>query len=169
MQAIVEVVSVDKREYLDKLVKAKETILKNIKIPARGSVTFRMNLNDEIFEAFILATTLIEIRIKELRDELENDDCGQNQGNKFPNGIIQTVPELRAEAKRMGYKIIKVNPPRTAKYIKCKDCKYLCGKKTNIGIECLHPTRKFRTQLAHYKPPANKACLKFERKDNDNE
>lgn len=87
----------------------------------------------------------------------------------FPNGVIQTVPELRAEAKRMGYKIIKVNPPRSAKYIKCKDCKYLCGKKTNIGIECMHPTRKFRTQLAHYKPPANKACLKFERKDNANE
>jgi transcriptional regulator with XRE-family HTH domain len=87
----------------------------------------------------------------------------------FPNGVIQTVPELRAEAKRMGYKIIRVNPPRSAKYIKCKDCKYLCGKKTNIGIECMHPTRKFRTQLAHYKPPANKACLQFERKDNANE
>lgn len=159
----------DKREYLEKLEKAKETILKNIKISARNSVTFRMNLNDEVFEAFVLATTLIEIRIKELQDKLENENSGQDQENKFPNGVIQTVPELRAEAKRMGYKIIKVNPPRTANYIKCKDCKYLCGEKTNIGIECMHPTRKFRTRLAHYKPPANKACLQFERKDNDNE
>ena len=76
-----------------------------------------------------------------------------------------TVEELREEAKKLGYKIIKVNPPRVAQYQRCRDCKYLTGDKHTIGIECMHPTREFRTRTAHFKYPSAKACKLYERED----
>ena len=74
-----------------------------------------------------------------------------------------TVAELRKEAKKLGYKIIKVNPPRVAKYQKCRDCKYLTGEKSTIGIECMNPDKRFRTKTAHFKYPHTKACKLYER------
>lgn len=76
-----------------------------------------------------------------------------------------TVTELREEAKKLGYRLIKINPPRIAKYQKCRDCRYLVGKKTQIGVECMNPYKTFKTSTAHYKYPHAKACMKFESKE----
>lgn len=82
--------------------------------------------------------------------------------------VRMTVQELREEAEKLGYRIIKVNPPRVAKYIKCKDCVYLTGEKTQIGIMCMNPNKTFKTSTAHYKYPHAKACMKFKRKEIEN-
>lgn len=76
-----------------------------------------------------------------------------------------TVKELRAEARKLGYKIVKVNPPKVAKYDKCRDCKYLTGIKSTIGVECMNPTKEFKTNTAHFKYPHTKACKLFEREE----
>lgn len=51
---------------------------------------------------------------------------------------------------------------------KCGDCKWLCGKQSTIGIECLHPDRPFLpncSNVAHYKYKSSNACKRFEQKD----
>ena len=80
-------------------------------------------------------------------------------------GSILTVAELRKEARKLGYKIIKVNPPRVAKYNRCRDCKWLnTDSHRSIGYECTHPTKEFRTSTAHFKYKHNKACKLYEKK-----
>lgn len=85
---------------------------------------------------------------------------------KSKGSVLMTVEELRAEARKLGYKIVKVNPPRVAKYDKCRDCKYLIGEKKSIGIECMNQDKQFHNSgTAHYKYPHTKACKLFERKE----
>ena len=53
---------------------------------------------------------------------------------------------------------------------KCGECKYLCGKKTTVGIACLHPDRPWRaceSNVAKYKYTSTRACKRFERKENN--
>lgn len=76
-----------------------------------------------------------------------------------------TVEKLRKEARKLGYKIIKVNPPRVAKYNRCRDCKYLTGIESTIGVECMNENKQFRTKTARFKYPCAKACKLFERKE----
>ncbi len=77
-----------------------------------------------------------------------------------------TAEELRKEARKLGYKIVKVNPPRVAQYQRCKDCKWLdMNSHCSIGYECIHPTREFRTKTAKWKYSHTKACRLFERKE----
>ena len=56
---------------------------------------------------------------------------------------------------------------------KCRDCRYLIGEKTTIGIECLErhnqwkwgpkrPNSRYRT--ARYKYPSRPACKHFQPK-----
>ena len=60
---------------------------------------------------------------------------------------------------------------------KCKDCKWLTGKKTKAGVECMNPENQskwlkkmylwmgeFRQPNARYKQPCAPACKKFEPK-----
>lgn len=67
-----------------------------------------------------------------------------------------------------------------ADYLKCKDCKWLIGKRSSIGIECMqadnqekweHQTMlnqiagKFYPEVtARYKAPSTKACKRYEPK-----
>lgn len=57
----------------------------------------------------------------------------------------------------------------------CADCKWLKGKKTGKGIECMQPDKQaewdrrktlwmgeFRMPNARYKPRSGKACKRFE-------
>ena len=53
---------------------------------------------------------------------------------------------------------------------KCGECKWLCGEKSTVGIECLHPDRPFvlnSSSVAHLKPPSARACKRFEKKEVD--
>ena len=55
-------------------------------------------------------------------------------------------------------------------YKKCRDCKYLKGKKSSVGIECINPNKVWRTSVAMLKAPSTKACKAFEEEregDND--
>ena len=52
---------------------------------------------------------------------------------------------------------------------RCRDCRYLCGEKTVIGIECRNPMlqRKwsgayYKDRLPQYKYPHQAACSKFQ-------
>lgn len=56
-----------------------------------------------------------------------------------------------------------------ADYKKCMDCKYMSDIKHMTGYECIHPTKKFRTKVAHIKSKHTKACLMFEDKEVENE
>ena len=51
---------------------------------------------------------------------------------------------------------------------KCRDCKWLCGEKTSVGIACKHPDRpfyKWTSDIANMKAPSQLACKRFESKD----
>lgn len=75
------------------------------------------------------------------------------------------VSELRAEAKKLGYTIIKTNPPRVAKYRKCQDCKWLDTEhRCSIGYKCTNPDKYFRTKTAMWKYKHTKSCKLFENK-----
>ena len=83
---------------------------------------------------------------------------------------ILTVQELREEARKLGYKIVKVYPPRVSKYNKCKDCIWLDmqGEKTVIGYECKCIYKHFNNPTtAHYKAPSGKACKCFKATDDN--
>lgn len=76
-----------------------------------------------------------------------------------------TVEELREEANKLGYIIIKRNPTRIAKYQKCGQCKYLTGEVKSIGIRCMNPDKVFQNDsTAPYKYKCQKACKLFENK-----
>ena len=59
---------------------------------------------------------------------------------------------------------------------KCKDCKWLTGKRVSVGVECMHPEKQARWRkqdcirnnlnghptVARYKQPSGLACKKFE-------
>jgi len=58
----------------------------------------------------------------------------------------------------------------------CRDCKWLCGRMSSIGIECTNPdkreiweARKKRSsrfcESARYKEPSKIACKMFEEKN----
>lgn len=76
-----------------------------------------------------------------------------------------TFDELKAEANMQGYKLVKKGRPRpiTATYNQCRDCKYLCGELSCVGIECTNPDKRFRTRTAKYKSKSQKACKLFEK------
>ena len=76
-----------------------------------------------------------------------------------------TIEELRKEAEKLGYVVVKkqVSRYKPATYNKCKDCKHWKGEKRSIGRECLHPTKEFmNSETAHYKYSSQKACKLFE-------
>ena len=53
---------------------------------------------------------------------------------------------------------------------KCRDCKWLTGRKTSVGIACEHPDRPFTVAAsitAHLKYPSSPACKRFERREKD--
>lgn len=78
-----------------------------------------------------------------------------------------TIYELRKEAKKQGYKLVRLTPsekPKKADYEKCRDCKWLNTENhCCIGYECVCPHKWFRTQTAMWKYKHNKACKYFER------
>ena len=55
---------------------------------------------------------------------------------------------------------------------KCRDCIYLCGQKTIIGVECMEPALQWKwsgkyyrhRNTARYKYPSHKACKRFQPK-----
>lgn len=49
---------------------------------------------------------------------------------------------------------------------KCKDCRWLTGERSVIGIECQNPARanKWRTGISHIKHPTEPSCIDFEPK-----
>lgn len=62
--------------------------------------------------------------------------------------------------------------------MKCKDCRYLTGKRTARGVECMNPENQsewlkrmnlwmgeFRMPNARYKQPSALACKKFKPKE----
>lgn len=65
-------------------------------------------------------------------------------------------------------------------YDKCKDCKWLKGKVSSVGVECLQPDNQKRWNekeaerialrkyypkvVARYKMPSHRACKRFEGK-----
>lgn len=69
----------------------------------------------------------------------------------------------------------------TANYAKCKDCKWLTGRRSKVGVECMQPDnqKKWAQQaelnkksgafytdvVAKYKAPTAKACTKYEPKE----
>ena len=61
----------DKRDYLNRLEKADDTIFNKIMCSTENNITFKMDFDDDLFEAIVLAVSLIKIRIKELKEELE--------------------------------------------------------------------------------------------------
>ena len=44
---------------------------------------------------------------------------------------------------------------------KCKDCRWLKGEKSSVGIECTNPLKRWRSRVAKYKQMSAKACKKF--------
>lgn len=60
--------------------------------------------------------------------------------------------------------------------MKCRDCKWLCGRRSSIGIECMNPEKReiwaYRKEhsprfyeSARYKYKSREACMQFEAKD----
>lgn len=55
---------------------------------------------------------------------------------------------------------------------KCRDCIFLCGQKTIIGVECMEPALQWKwsgkyyrhRNTARYKYPSHKACKRFQPK-----
>ena len=54
----------DKRDYLNRLEKADDTIFNKIMCSTENNITFKMDFDDDLFEAIVLAVSLIKIRIK---------------------------------------------------------------------------------------------------------
>lgn len=82
-----------------------------------------------------------------------------------------TIEEIRAEAEKLGYHVVKNRGTRNT-YMgkkKCKDCIWLdMSEKCTIGYECKNPLKIFRTRTAKYKYAHTPCCLKFsERSDKD--
>lgn len=56
--------------------------------------------------------------------------------------------------------------------MRCRDCIFLCGQKTTIGIECMEPALQWKWHgkyyryhdTARYKRPSHKACRRFQPK-----
>lgn len=46
----------------------------------------------------------------------------------------------------------------------CRDCKYLNGEKSSVGIACTNPNKAFRSRTAKFKQKATAACKMFEQK-----
>lgn len=65
------------------------------------------------------------------------------------------------EAINMAEEALKGN-----KMNKCEQCKWLAGKISSVGIECVNPNKMFRNtgsnEVSHYKNLTTKACTKFE-------
>lgn len=76
-----------------------------------------------------------------------------------------TYEELRDEAERQGFKLVKKGrpKPKTVTYDRCKECKYLKGEKSSVGIECINPNKEFLRPISRYKAPSAKACKLFEK------
>lgn len=56
----------------------------------------------------------------------------------------------------------------------CRDCKWLCGKKTSVGIECMNRNRRLvrhgKVGVNRIKYPSTPACKTgFEPKEIENE
>lgn len=61
--------------------------------------------------------------------------------------------------------------------MKCGDCKWLCGRKSSIGVECMNPEkreiwerRKERNprrfhESVRYRAKSREACVRFEGED----
>ena len=80
--------------------------------------------------------------------------------------LISDAPtiDLEQAAEAKGYRRVKIKERKTATYDKCRDCIYLTGHKSSIGVECTNPQKEFATYTAGYKYPHNKACKKFVKK-----
>lgn len=82
-----------------------------------------------------------------------------------------TIEELRVEAEKLGYHIVKSRESKNP-YMgkrKCKDCIWLdMSEKCTIGYECKNPLKKFRTRTAKFKYAHTPCCSKFaERSDTE--
>ena len=73
-----------------------------------------------------------------------------------------TESELRKVADEMGFFLQPKRERKVATYKKCKDCKWLTGKRSCIGVVCENPNKKWMTDTAKFKYPCNKACKAFE-------
>ena len=72
---------------------------------------------------------------------------------------IEFIPEIEIDSEAI------VEKKARAVYDKCGECKWLDkNKKSVIGCLCTHPERKYNP-TASYKYITQKACKKFERKE----
>lgn len=82
-----------------------------------------------------------------------------------------TIEEIRAEAEKLGYHVVKnrasSNPNMGKK--KCRECTWLdMSKKCTIGYECKNPFKDFRSWSAKYKYASTPCCKFFaEREDEE--
>lgn len=67
------------------------------------------------------------------------------------------------------------------KYHRCRECKWLIGERTSVGIECMQPDNQkkwlqkeelrkskfYPKVVARYKHPSGKACKRFEQKEGE--
>ena len=63
--------------------------------------------------------------------------------------------------------ISRIDEPKKRKlstYKCCRDCKWLSTERCTVGRLCVNPRKEFRTGMACWKNPANKACKLFEDK-----
>lgn len=75
-----------------------------------------------------------------------------------------TIDEIRAEAEKLGYHVVKnrasSNPNMGKK--KCRDCVWLdMSEKCTIGYECKNTIKYFRTWTAKYKYASSPCCKLF--------
>ena len=59
----------------------------------------------------------------------------------------------------------KNHDPNSIKNKKCRDCKWLKGRYSIVGIECVNPSKNFRTNTAMFKYPNTPACKFYEGKN----
>lgn len=54
---------------------------------------------------------------------------------------------------------------------KCRDCKWLTGEITSVGIGCTNPEKqnRWRNDIAHLKHRSDPACIYFELGENNSE
>ena len=77
-----------------------------------------------------------------------------------------TEEELRAEADRMGFYIVKKQGASLQG--KCGNCKHLdMNEKLTIGFKCTNPDKVFHTKTAMWKYRHTPCCKLYEEKENE--
>jgi len=69
---------------------------------------------------------------------------------------------------RIKVKCPNCNEVITIEMPKCKDCVYLNGNRTTVGIKCTNPSKQWSRSLSMYKQSSNPACSMFTPKEGSN-